>query len=91
VIFELPSDPNSQDDSANTTGNTPLENSKTIPVEVLIQLSRAGFRKLVPLLSDSKRANAYGDLITEDESKEFPLAEAKPVRIIYQQKGLLST
>src|SRR5438128_11714144 len=90
MIFELPSDPNSQDDNANTTGNTRHENSKTIPAEFLIQLYRAGFRKLVPLLSDSKRANVHGDLITEDEIKQFPLAEDKPVRIIHQNPSFWS-
>ena len=57
-------------------------NSETIPADHLIQLYNAGFRKLIPLLADSKRANVYDHLITEEEIRAFPLP--KPVRIIHQ-------
>ena len=58
--------------------------TKTISSDVLIQLYNARFRKLVPLLPDSKKANVYDHLITEEEIKAFPSAEGKSVRIIYQ-------
>jgi hypothetical protein len=58
------------------------KNDKTIPLELLIRLYEAGFRKLVSVHADSKRANVYVDLITDDEIKQFPSAEGKPVRII---------
>ena len=69
----------------NPTGNTTTEN--TIPISVLNQLRNAGFRKLVPLLADSKRANVYDHLTTDEEIKAFPLAEGKPVKIIYQNEN----
>src|ERR1051325_9203269 len=59
-------------------------NSETIPADHLIQLYNAGFRKLVPLLADSKRANVYDNLITEEEMRSFSSAEGKPVKIIHQ-------
>lgn len=58
--------------------------SNTIGTDILIQLYNAGFRKLVPLLPDSKRANVYDHLMTEEEFKAFPSAEGKPVGIIHQ-------
>jgi hypothetical protein len=60
------------------------ENCKTILVQTLIALFRAGFRKLVPLFADSRRANVYDNLVNEQEIKQFPSAEGKPVRIIYE-------
>ncbi|MGA9845141.1 MAG: hypothetical protein WBQ25_22785, partial [Nitrososphaeraceae archaeon] len=59
-------------------------NSKTILVQTLIQLYRIGFRKLIPLHVDSRRANVYDNLISEHEITQFPSAEGKPVRIIYE-------
>lgn len=59
-------------------------NVQVIPHDVLIRLYKAGFRKLVPLYTDSKRANVYDGLITETEIKQFSSAEGKPVRIIQQ-------
>ena len=59
-------------------------NSKTILVQTLIQLYRTGFRKLIPLHADSRRANVYDNLISEHEITQFPSAEGKPVRIIYE-------
>ena len=70
--------------SSNTTNNSNIGNSNTIETSVLIQLYNAGFRKLVPLLPDSKKANVYDHLITEEEIIAFPSAEGKPVKIIYQ-------
>ena len=70
--------------SSNTTNNSNIADSKTIPFESLIRLYNAGFRKLVPLLADSKRANVYDHLITDEEIRAFPSAEGKPVRIIHQ-------
>ena len=64
--------------------NKDNENAKIIPPHYLNELYNAGFKKLVPLLSDSKRANVYHHLITEEEIKSFPRADGKPVRIIYQ-------
>ena len=64
--------------------NNISENSKTIPMETLLQLYKVGFRKLIPLFADSKRANVYNNLVTEQEIKQFPSAEGKPVRIIYE-------
>jgi hypothetical protein len=58
--------------------------SKTISLQTLIQLYRSGFRKLIPLFADSRRANVYDNLISEQEIKQFPSAEGKPVRIIYE-------
>jgi hypothetical protein len=79
----MSSEQDSIDVKINTSTN--VENGKTIPVEVLLQQFRAGFRKLVPLFVDSKRANVYvGKFITEEEIKQFPSAEDKPVRIIHQ-------
>jgi hypothetical protein len=60
------------------------DTNQTIGTSVLIQLYNDGFRKLVPLLPDSKRANVYDHLITEEEIKAFPSAEGKPVGIIHQ-------
>jgi hypothetical protein len=60
------------------------ENCKTILVQTLIALFRAGFSKLVPLFADSRRANVYDNLVNEQEIKQFPSAEGKPVRIIYE-------
>jgi hypothetical protein len=71
----------------NPTGNTTTENTKTIPISVLNQLRDAGFRKLVPLLADSKRANVYDHLTIDEEIKAFPSAEGKPVKIIYQNEN----
>jgi hypothetical protein len=80
AIFSLMSEDNSQnDDSINDNSN-----NKIIPSDTLLQLHNAGFRKLVPVMADSKRANVYDHLITEEEIKLFPLAEGKPVRIINQ-------
>ena len=59
-------------------------NTKTILVQTLIQLYRTGFRKLIPLHADSRRANVYDNLISEHEITQFPSAEGKPVRIIYE-------
>ena len=57
----------------------------------LVQLFHAGFRKMVPLSIDSKRANVYsGKFITEEEIKQFPSAEGKPVRIIHQNPNFWS-
>jgi hypothetical protein len=67
-----------------------IENSKRIPSNILIQLYRAGFRKMVPLLVDSKRANVYRDLIIEEDIKQFPSAEGKPVRIIHEHSSFWS-
>ena len=65
--------------------STNVENGKTIPIEILLKHFQAGFRKMVPLFADSKRANVYdGKFITEEEIKQFPSAEGKPVRIIHQ-------
>jgi len=58
--------------------------SNTISSDVLIQLYNAGFRKMIPLLPDSKRANVYDHLVTEEDIRHFPSAEGKPVRIIHQ-------
>jgi hypothetical protein len=58
--------------------------SRTITTDIIIQLYTAGFRKLVPLLHDSKRANVYDNLIIEEEFRRFPSAEGKPVRFIHQ-------
>src|SRR5215208_786501 len=70
-------------DEINTSTN--FENNKTIPIEALIQLLQVGFRKMVPLFADSKRANVYvGKFITDEETKQFPSAEGKPVRTIHQ-------
>ena len=69
--------------SSHTT-NSNVRDSKTVSFESLVQLHNAGFRKLVPLLPDSKRANVYDHLITDEEIKAFPSAEGKPVRIIHQ-------
>jgi hypothetical protein len=60
------------------------KDSKKVSVQNLIELFRAGFRKLVPLFADSRRANVYDNLISEQEIKQFPSAEGKPVRIIYE-------
>ena len=56
---------------------------KTIPLDDIIQLYNARFRKLVPLLPDSKIPNVQ-HLITDEEIKAFTSAEGKPVRIIHQ-------
>jgi hypothetical protein len=80
AIFRLTSEDNSQN-SGSIIDNS---NSKIIPADVLIQLYNAGFRKLIPLMTDSKRANVYDHLITEEEIRVFPFAEGKPVRIINQ-------
>ena len=77
----------SEQDNAGAQINTStnVENSKTIPVQVLIQHFRAGFRKMVPLFADSIRANVYSDnFISKEEIKQLPLSEGKPVRIIHQ-------
>jgi hypothetical protein len=58
--------------------------AKAISSDDIFRLYNAGFRKLVPLLPDSKRANVYDHLITDEEIKAFPSAEGKPVRIIQQ-------
>ena len=47
-------------------------NTKTILVQTLIQLYRTGFRKLIPLHADSRRANVYDNLISEHEITQFP-------------------
>jgi hypothetical protein len=59
-------------------------NGNTIPIQTLIQLNKAGFKKLVQLFADSRRANLYNNLIGEQEFKQFPPAEGKPVRSIYE-------
>lgn len=64
--------------------NGKFGSNKAIPSDVLIQLHKDGFRKLIPLMVDPKRANVYDHLITEEEIKTFPSAEDKPVRIIHQ-------
>jgi hypothetical protein len=64
--------------------NNISKNSKTILLQALIQLYRAGFRKLIPLFEDSRRANVYDNLVSEKELKQFSSAEGKPVRIIYE-------
>ena len=64
--------------------NNISKNSKTIRVQTLIQLYKAGFRKLIPLSEDSRRANVYNNLISEQEIRQFSSAEGKPVRIIYE-------
>ena len=74
----------SKDNSQNSRSINDNSNRKAIPADVLIQLHNAGFRKLVPLMGDSKRANVYDHLITEEEIKLFPFAEGKPIRIINQ-------
>jgi hypothetical protein len=66
------------------TANDISKNGKTIPIQTLIQLYKSGFRKLVPLFADSRQANVYDNLISEQEFKQFPYAEGKPVRIIYE-------
>ncbi|MFZ0512155.1 MAG: hypothetical protein WAM14_11160 [Candidatus Nitrosopolaris sp.] len=66
----------------NTPDNTTTANTNTIATSVLIELYNARFRK--PLLPDSKRANVYDHLITEEEIIAYPSAEGKPVRIIHQ-------
>jgi hypothetical protein len=58
--------------------------AKMISSDDIIELYNSGFRKLVPLLPDSKIPNVYDHLITEEEIKTFPSAEGKPVRIIQQ-------
>jgi hypothetical protein len=45
--------------------NNISENSKAILLQVLIQLYRAGFRKLIPLFEDSRRANVYDNLVSD--------------------------
>ena len=70
--------------------NVNLGSNKTIQPDVLLQLYNAGFRKQVPLRSDSKRANVYDNLIAEEEIRSFPSAEGKPVRIIYQNPNFWS-
>src|SRR5215469_18260123 len=82
--LELKSHTNTPIDGTNPTDNTTTEKTNTLPISVIIQLYNAGFRKLVPLLHDSKRANVYDHLITDEEIKAFPSAEGKPVRIIHQ-------
>ncbi|MGC2575427.1 MAG: hypothetical protein WA364_28300 [Candidatus Nitrosopolaris sp.] len=59
--------------------------AKTISSNDIIRLYDAGFRKLVPLLPDSKIPNVHDHLITEEEIKAFPSAEGRPVRIIHQK------
>jgi hypothetical protein len=61
--------------------------SNTISSDVLIQLHNAGFRKMIPLLPDSKRANVYDHLVSEEDIRHFPSAEGKPVRIIHQNSN----
>lgn len=65
-------------------------NNKTITSDVIIQLYTAGFRKLVPLTADSKRANVYDNLIADEEFRQFPSAEGKPVRIIHEHSSFWS-
>ena len=74
-------------DNDNRDGSVNCNSSpaKTLSPDVTIQLYRAGFRRLVPLLADSKRANVYDHLITDEEIRAFPSAEGKPVKIIYQK------
>jgi hypothetical protein len=72
----------SEENNANCNGSL---TAKTISSSDIIRLYDAGFRKLVPLLPDSKIPNVYDHLITEEEIKTFPSAEGKPVRIIYQK------
>jgi hypothetical protein len=81
-VFSLSSEDNDKiDASANCNGGF---TAKTISLDILIQRYNAGFRKLVPLLPDSKIPNVHDHLITEEEIKAFPSAEGKPIRIIYQ-------
>lgn len=79
----MKSDTNTPIDGTNPTDNTTIEKTNTIPIDIIIQLYNAGLRKLVPLLHDSKRANVYDHLITDEEIKAFPSAEGKPVCIIF--------
>lgn len=62
----MQSDTNMRREGTNPTGAT-AEKMKTIPTSVLIQLYNAGFRKLVPMLLDSKRANVYDHLIIDEQ------------------------
>ena len=64
--------------------NNISENSKTISLVTLLQLYKVGFRKLIPLFADSRGANVYDNLVTEQEIRQYPSAEGKPVRIIYE-------
>jgi len=81
AIFRLSTEDNSKKD-ANANYNS-SHTDKTIPLDDIIQLYNAGFRKLVPLLPDSKIPNVQ-HLVTDEEIKAFPTAEGKPVRIIHQ-------
>jgi hypothetical protein len=68
VKLELELDTHVQLEDTSVTGNnTTIENIKTIGTSVVIELYNARFKKLVPLSSDSKRANVYDHLITEEE------------------------
>jgi hypothetical protein len=47
-------------------------------------ITGASFKKLVPLFADYRRANVYDNLVTEKEIKQFPSAEGKLMRDIYE-------
>jgi hypothetical protein len=83
AIFRLSMEANNKKD-ANVNYNTNAT-TKTVSSDDIIQLYNAGFRKVVPLLPDSKIPNVHDHLISEEEIKMFPSAEGKPVRIIYQK------
>jgi hypothetical protein len=74
---------NDKRDASVNCNSSPTD--KTISSDDLIHLYDVGFRKLVPLLPDSKIPNVYDHLITEEEIKMFPSAEGKPIRIICQK------
>jgi hypothetical protein len=58
--------------------------AKAVSSDDILRLYNARFRKLVPLSADSKKANVYDHLITDEEIKTFPSAEGKPVRFIHE-------
>jgi hypothetical protein len=62
---------------------------KTISFDVLFQLYTAGFRKLIPLLPDSRIPNVYDNLITDEEFRSA-YAEGRPARVIYQNPNFWS-
>jgi hypothetical protein len=82
VISRLSLEDNSKEYS-NVNYNTNATH-KAVSSDDIIRLYNTGFRKLIPLSADSKKANVYDHLITDEEIKTFPSAEGKPVRIIYQ-------
>lgn len=80
----------STSNNVNTKTDISTESGRIIAIDQLVELYSAGFRKLIPLLADSKRANVYDHLILEEEIRAFPLAEGKPVRIIHQNPNFWS-